>query len=311
MKIKTKEVYIKSLVEYIDAVLSKKRKFKPVNEVWFRGQGSKEFELVPNLFRKALDLDSKKNYNLISKSTIYQVEQNIDVSFSRKATMFFNKNGIKDTHWNRYFLKQHYQVHTRLLDWTENALIALFFALADQTVKDHDAQVIILAPFSLNNYTIKKLLKDSNKEHYHILTCSELPKKGPLFNNGLIKYDELMRKYYRLDVEEGDELYPIAIYPQHLDERMSAQQACFTMFGNVARGLDIKDSKDTIIDSIHIASEYKQKILEELKSIGVNYYTVFPDLDGLGKSINDESIEWFKNSKSMDSNINLLASLDL
>jgi len=311
MKTQTEKVYIKSLPEYIDQILSKKECFKPVSEVWFRGQGSDRFQLIPNLFRKALDFDNRKNNALINTNTLYKIEQNIDVLFSRKATMFFNKNGIQDTHWNRYFLKQHYQVHTRLLDWTENALIALFFALADQNLKDRDAQVFLLAPFSLNNYTIKKLSIDSKINYYHIPSCGDLPKKSSLFNDrDQIKYNELLRKYYRLDVEEEEELYPLAIYPQHLDARMSAQQACFTMFGNVANGFDINDSKELITDSIFIAASNKQKILAELGSIGINYYTIFPDLDGLGKSINDNCISWFENSKSIDFNLNLISSLN-
>ena len=101
-----------------------------------------------------------KNHSpsLLKPSDIKQIEENIDSSFHRKVSVFLASKGIKNIPWNRYFLKQHYGVKTRLLDWTENAFIALFSALSDESekAKGENAMVWILSPIELipNRYQV-------------------------------------------------------------------------------------------------------------------------------------------------------------
>lgn len=117
--------------------------------------------------------------------------------------------------------------------------------------------------------------------------CGQLEKEGPLINDkGELRTGELLRKYFRMDYANGKALYPLALYPPHLDERMAAQQACFTLFGNIVRGLDCKDTQEKFIDCIYINASSKPKILKELRRLGISDYSIYPDLDGLGRTIN-------------------------
>lgn len=278
--------FIKSVSDFINDIIIKTEKLQIQNErvFWFRGENSEEYSLVPNLFRKTTN-NNTPYCSDINRKEIYTIEQNIDVSFIRKATVFLSNKGVENTPWNRYFLKQHYGVKTRLLDWTENALYALFFALHN---KDKNGKVWILSPFKLNNYSISKLF-NTDKNFYRILTCGKLEKKRAVLNkNGELRINELLRKYYRMDFLENEKLYPLAIYPPHLDERMSAQQACFTLFGNIVKGLDPDNSPEKYLDFVLIDAESKPKLLKELRTLGISNYSIYPDLDGLGRTINDD-----------------------
>jgi hypothetical protein len=262
------------------------------NIYWFRGESSINFKtpLVPNGYRVLADSFKNLYTGEFISENIKQLERNISAEFDRKALPFINSKRIQNTHWNRYFLMQHYQIYTRLLDWTENALLALFFAAIDYA--STDASVWILKPFLLNNFSIQTLLETENK-CYIIppISNDETPRKL-LDSNGLLSLLELTRRYLRMDFnsKEGEKCsniyYPLAIYPTYLDERMAAQKACFTIFGNKIDGLlTIPNCKETIIDSIIIDGKSKTKIMKELLLIGIDYNSVFPDSDGLGKSI--------------------------
>lgn len=297
---------VNSLAEFVQQIndfgnlkINKGQKF------WYRGHASKDFKLIPTIYREILDLRYERPECVIRPKQINALERGIDLSFARQGVGFLTKKGIPNTDMNRYFLKQHYKIKTRLLDWTESALVALYFALVDGSQKEKDASVYILLPFKLNNFSIRTLKKDLKKTAYLIFSSiDELSEKSALFNDkDELRINQLISKYYRLDVDENEKQYPIAIYPPYLDERMAAQQSCFTLFGNIYEGLNPKVVDEEFLYSITIPSEKKVQLLRELTMLGFSDFSVYPDLDGLGHSINAEyktifNQEW--NNESMD-----------
>lgn len=300
---------IKSVSEFITKTFEKIENIATEGSIWFRGEDSENYYLVPNIYRTTSNNEKQYFNDIQNPKAIYQTEQNIDSDFNRKSSVFFANKGIVSNPWNRYFLKQHYGVKTRLLDWTENALFALFFAICNDKKFDKNGKVWILSPYKLNNYSVSMISNSGTDEKYHsIFTCSELKKKGPLHVENKIVITELLRRYYRMDFTEDEKLYPIAIYPPHLDERMSAQQACFTLFGNIVRGINCNDTHDTqekFLDCVYIDAGSKCKILKELRILGISFYSVYPDLDGLGRTINyDRAQDIFNaNEKNEISNL--------
>ena len=279
----------------------------PFNIFWFRGEiDYPETYLTPNAYRDFVEKfnnSTKKRKYVIGKNEkpYLYIEQNIRAIFDRKALPLIVSKDIENTAWNRYFLMQHYNAKTRLLDWTEDAIKALFFAVKSDTEKekDKDAKVWILRPFELNRFTINEIF--DRKEDLFVIPPLSNDNDEPqdlLNENNTIRFEELTRRYLTMNFTKEEKYkdkkyYPLAIYPPFLDERMTAQKACFTIFGNVNHGklhdiIDNYSSEDQIIDYVVIDGKSKKKILSQLRLIGIDDSSVYPDLDGLGMSLKNK-----------------------
>lgn len=119
-----------SLVYSVSDYLEKLDKYE--NEyLLYRGQNSASWELKPKLFRNSMPLDF---------SSINDYEKWLLKEFKRKAYPYLETKPNNDWEW--LALGQHHGLATRLLDWTTNPLVALFFAVY-QSQEKFDAIVLI------------------------------------------------------------------------------------------------------------------------------------------------------------------------
>lgn len=108
---------INNVVEYMEivSILSQVKDEDFVNgEIIYRGMADKTWKLMPFLGRSN-DLSNGQEYNLVNNLRSLRPEEfiNLDSNFELLSKM------------------QHYELPTRLLDFTTNPLIALFFACND------------------------------------------------------------------------------------------------------------------------------------------------------------------------------------
>lgn len=235
LEIKSLEAYIKAVCDEASLWINYNRNFAKNRYplVLYRGQ-EKDDPLLPKMARE----------KLLSKD-IAQKEQNI-ISEFRKLACPFTDYKFKNNEWDMLALAQHHGLPTRLLDWTENPLAALWFAL----VKEN--------PETDFRYVYRLIL--NGDEIFDI-------------NLGTKPFDLNQTGVFR---------------PNHVTKRITVQTGWFSVH-NCIKGkfISLNDQKNF---SKRLA-KYKipndplliKDILIRLDRLGINHFTLFPDVDGLSK----------------------------
>ncbi len=184
-------------------------------------------------------------------------------------------------HW--LFLMQHHGAPTRLLDWSENPLVAAFFAAekaATRTEIEHDAAVYALDPVALN----RPFVEDTPPYAPFPYTGVQGPVLQTIkfaFGTETEPVDKQPMPYLRT---------PIAIYPATIHARIAAQRGCFTLHGSDQRSFEKIFAGDTLITGgslkkYRIPRKDVTPIFRELSNLGIAYASLFPDFDGLAKEL--------------------------
>ena len=206
---------------------------------WFRGHADLCWELKPSALRYRTETERNKAFNLLS-------------TFKRLVEMKLQRPPDPEDELKWVQLAQHYGLPTRLLDWTENAAIALYFACLRP---DRDGLVFALNPVDLNKSLDPKRHRvfDVNKDSDVI---------APYLNLA----GELNRK-------NGSET--IAIHPTWNSERIMLQQGAFTLHGSKIFTLTGKQVPSLVY--VPILKKYKKALNAELERFGVSEMTIFPE----------------------------------
>ena len=104
--------------------------------VIFRGVSNASYELIPSIGRVAL----RKR-----KGDFDRAEKEIFSSFKQRALPFVEFKPSNDWEW--LALAQHHGLPTRLLDWTRNPLVALFFAVGNHGSPGIESALYALDPY--------------------------------------------------------------------------------------------------------------------------------------------------------------------
>lgn len=211
----------------------------PNKTYWFRGHADVAWRLTPGALRHQTESVRTRALALLA-------------DFKRVAEMKQERPPRNDDELGWCQIAQHYGLPTRLLDWTENPQMALYFACSgDQT----DGLVFVLNPIDLNrlSYPDRPRVLDANGD------------------------SEVILQYLRLGGEQRREgLRTVAINPVWNSERIQLQRGTFTLHGS----LDLELLGDTpSLAAVPIPRGAKAKLRAELERVAINEMTIYPELE--------------------------------
>jgi len=197
----------------------------------FRGQ-TVDYPLIPKLCR------------LTAKGDLLETEKLLLQEFKRTNPLLIEGQRPMDD-WDYLTLGQHFGLPTRLLDWSNNALTALWFATSETGASRN------------STYSVVWLLTAHQKD-----------------------FDINIEKVHPFDLPETK-----IIRPRIIKLRINNQSGVFSVPSSEEilekRYMNESDSFDQKLFKIKIPADKLNDIRTDLNTLGVNAFTIFPELEGL------------------------------
>lgn len=233
---------------------------------WFRGHSKLYGELIPGIFRDRIHHQLYQDFKPELEFELYS-------EFIRKAPSYTSNHPEPNSYLEWLFLMQHHGMPTRLLDWTENILVAAYFAVSSNDGKE--GEIWSFLPWRLNETTVAYGIPTHSSKHlqFYYLEPFRSDEK------------ELAEE---LNLEEIPKA-PLAFLPTLAHPRLTSQQSAFTIHRSPEEGQKIEEVIEDERDLVRyvIPQSLKKKFRHELDSLGINRGILFPDLDGLAKTFRD------------------------
>lgn len=279
---------VRSLEDFLSTVRKLRREWRmrSYQELWFRAEDLAHLRthLQPGLYRPREGSRARKPIQ-----TLLGLENELYEEFRRCASQLSPADvGLIDDEWDSYFLMQHHGVPTRLLDWSDGALITLHFAVRDKATVPESGSIIYI----LNPYWLLKLLERSSDTKDAEKRWKEYwEKKRPNDTDE----DDSDRLYLPLGKDNPKEpllnkpASPILWDSPHMTRRIAAQRSRFMIFGTDPSFLETVEAEiNSKLVSVTIPKKSINRIRQELRDAGISESVVYPDLDGLGRELKQQ-----------------------
>lgn len=212
------------------------------SDLIFRGVTDSGHKLIPSIGR-----DTVEN----TYGDIESLECSILIEFKRLSVPLLENPPKTDFEW--LFLAQHYGLPTRLLDWSSNPLVALFFAVEQDDHKDGAVYYLehaVTDQYDRFDYKTANYIKDHISKPVGMLS---------------------------IQAHQGEAIF---LRPRYTDDRYINQKSVFSCPRDPFCSLGISN-----INSILIRGQWKSEIRARLRMLGISTSFIYPGLAGIASEI--------------------------
>ena len=291
---------INNLKEFLDLVAKEVPTVSLDRISIYRGHRDIKWKLIPRIarppFRVPVAFHLVPGNSRCVERSLYVLFRDFSASLMPE---WVSQGTTREMSWRKLVVAQHHGLPTRLLDWSTNPLVGLFFAVekdpkccscdGDRTRSGRKAaassEPIQQKQKKTNcSYSSGEGLHDSavyvlkNREGFTVAGLARSKKNGeaPLYRYAETKVGIL--------------------WAPHISPRITAQGSLFTIRKNPAKPID----PDLVIKIPH---DKRKDILRQLDALNINRRTLFPDMDGLAEYLRWDCRFWHP-SRGIDQDLN-------
>lgn len=243
--------------------------------LFFRGVSQIGHKLLPSAFRGGMERNNAEQACLLNYRD-NMPRHSVPYDFIRQRTEI-----LVDM--------QHHVVDTRLLDWSFSPLVALYFAVKDDS-GGKDSVVWILNQWLFH----RKFMGESGRAR-GISHDAHVLARALLASHTYKEVTCIIRKeFYGCEVTPEDLQLPFPFLGKYGNARLIHQSGGFTIhggrYGETAAHTPMEDFDELkddprILQKIRIPLKEREGILAELNLLFINQYSIFPDLEGMSQHL--------------------------
>ena len=246
------------------------------NNNWYRGHTMSSYRLEPSLYRNKKEVITGDKYIQFRHYELN--DENLAIKeFKKRLNGKYDSQKLRDIDY--LYLMQHNGIETRLLDFTTNPLIALFFSVVEPKCINKKKEEI----YSLDEFS----------EEYSSVFCIN-PK---IINEITFGINKIIDLSYVKFAKIQNLRTPICVEPSNpdIDNRLKIQNGKFILFGKEVNPLDWYDVPRKTMLKIMIPNSRRERILYYLdKKFNINYTTIYPDMEGVKLQVRNKIKDKYK-----------------
>ena len=226
----------------------------------YRGMSNASFKMFTSLGRNCKDKQEMLEPAILENFAKYAINEDPSIGSSV---------------WRQMILGQHYGLPTRLLDWSQSALVALNFSMTEENLAQMDKHDCMVWRINMSELVEKLPQSYQDVVHKKNSTIYTVDMLKDLTGNSLQKYDADMGNSAMVIIE-----------PPSINQRIINQYSFFAVvpmgISDIEKFLD-DHTQDTV--KFVINKDLRWRVRDMLDALNMSERIVYPGLEGLSKWI--------------------------